>query len=244
MKSIIFTDGASRGNPGLGGWGAIIATGDDNSKFQNPNVKIREIGGKEENTTNNRMEMTAAIESLRKITSNSEIELYTDSAYLINGITKWVFGWQKNNWQSKTKKEILNKDLWQELLKVSHGKKIKWNRLSGHSGIPANERCDTIATSFADGKPIKIFNGPMNGYRIDLSVTESKADASGQLHDLSKRLVKKSPAYSYISEINGKIKVHKTWEECEARVKGKSGARFKKSVSENNEKEIIAEFSA
>ncbi len=227
----IFTDGASRGNPGPGGWAGIIL--DDG--------KVLEIGGREENTTNNRMEMTAAIETLKRISDNSkadqEIQLYTDSAYLLNGITKWVWAWQKNNWQTKTKEEVLNKDLWQRLLEVSKNKKIKWKKLPGHSGVPANERCDVIATSFADDKPIKLFHGDIKNYKIDLSIVKGNEKA------IKLKSSKKIKAYSYVSEINGEIEIHKTWAECEARVKGKSGAKFKKTVSKSNEKEIIAEFS-
>jgi ribonuclease HI len=228
MYYIIFTDGASRGNPGNGGYGAIVATSDS---------KIYEIGGRENNTTNNRMEMTGAIEALKIVSENSGVELYTDSAYLINGITKWVWTWQKNNWKTKTKEDVLNVDLWKNLLEVSKNKKIKWNRISGHSGVPANERCDIIATSFADGKKISLFHGNANEYRIDLTIRKGTDKA------IESKSKKKVVAYSYVSLVNGIIQTHETWAECEKRVKGKSGARFKKSMSEKDEKAIIAEFS-
>jgi ribonuclease HI len=222
----IFTDGASRGNPGSGGFGAIISDGNT----------VTEIGGREEETTNNRMEMMAAIEALKNVSEGSEVELYTDSAYLINGITKWVWAWQKNNWQTKTKDEVLNVDLWQELLEVSKNKKIKWNRISGHSGVPANERCDVIATSFADNRSVRLFHGNAKDYKINLTVTGGTEKA------IKSKSNKKVAAYSYVSMVDGKIMTHHTWVECEARVKGKSGARFKKAVSEYDEANIIAEF--
>lgn len=226
MKAIIFTDGSSRGNPGNGGYGAIISDGST----------VHEIGGKEENTTNNRMEMVAALEAIKVLSDDTEAELHTDSAYLINGITKWVFAWQKNNWQTKTKDDVLNVDLWKELVSVGEDKKIKWIRISGHSGVPANERCDVIATSFADGKTIKLFHGPVSEYKIDLSVTQGTEKA------IKSKSNKKAMAYSYVSMVDGNIQTHETWSDTEARVKGTSGARFKKSISPEDELDIIAEF--
>jgi ribonuclease HI len=210
----------------LGGYGAIISDGNT----------VTELGGREVDTTNNRMEMMASIEALRTLSEDSEIELHTDSAYLINGITKWVWAWQKNNWQTKTKDDVLNVDLWQELLSVSKNKKIKWIRISGHSGVPANERCDQIATSFADGRAVKLFHGGASEYKIDLFVTEGTEKA------IKSKSNKKAVAYSYVSMVDGKIETHETWGECESRVKGKSDARFKKSISEIDEADIIAEF--
>ena len=110
-KIVIHTDGSSKGNPGPGGWGAIIE--DRNTSNE---IRIKEIGGREESTTNNRMEMKAVIEALKNVLESSEIEIHTDSEYLINGITIWIKNWQKNNWRTKDKRDVLNKDLWQELL--------------------------------------------------------------------------------------------------------------------------------
>lgn len=161
----IYTDGSSKGNPGPGGFGAIIFDEE----------KVKEIGGKKKMTTNNRMEMMAMIEALKYVSGNfadtEEIEVHSDSAYLINGITKWIFGWQKNDWQTidfktKNKKDILNKDLWEELYELTQNKKIKWEKVVGHSGHKENERCDGIAQSFADGKKIKLYNGLKSGYKI------------------------------------------------------------------------------
>jgi ribonuclease HI len=142
----IYTDGSSRGNPGPGGWGAIIIDGE----------KIKEIGGREEKTTNNRMEMMAAIMALQNIPQNSEIEIFADSEYLIKGITIWIKNWQRNNWRTKDKREVLNKDLWQKLLEAAEAKNIEWKKVAGHSGHELNERCDEIATSFADGKNVEL----------------------------------------------------------------------------------------
>ncbi len=238
MQTIIFTDGASRGNPGSGGWGAIVAYGDDQVESRKSQVKrVIEVGGRENDTTNNRMEMMAAIQALKHVSEGNDVELFTDSAYLINGITAWVWAWQKNNWQTKTKDDVLNVDLWQELVEVVRGKKIQWKRISGHSGVPANERCDVIATSFADRKTVTLFDGDAQDYRVDMTVTV------GTEKEIKTKSKQKTVAYSYVSAVDGDIQIHKTWTECEKRVKGTSGARFKKAVSEEDEAEIIAEFS-
>jgi ribonuclease HI len=227
MKYTVFTDGSSRGNPGPGGWGTVIVA----------EKKVIELGGREESTTNNRMELMAAIEALKNIPKDSEVDLYTDSSYLINGITKWVNGWKRNGWMTKLKEEVLNKDLWESLVKAKDGKQIQWRYLGGHSGIIGNERCDEIATSFADETMINLYKGNLEGYPIknilDLSFDENK---------VTKKSQSKAQAYSYISMVDGEIKIHKTWAECEARVKGKSNTRFRKSISKENEEQIIREF--
>lgn len=155
-KFIVYTDGSSRGNPGPGGWGAII--------FDDENVN--EIGGREEMTTNNRMEMRGAIEALRNLPEGAEVEIHTDSEYLMKGITEWIKKWQQNNWRTKDKKKVLNQDLWQELLAVCENKNIEWKKVLGHSGHVSNDRCDEIATSFADGKKIDLYNGLKAGYKF------------------------------------------------------------------------------
>ncbi|KKP56216.1 MAG: ribonuclease H [Parcubacteria group bacterium GW2011_GWB1_35_5] len=151
----IYTDGSSKGNPGQGGWGAIIFDEE----------KVLEIGGNEENTTNNRMEMRAAIEALKILPEGAEAKLHTDSEYLMKGITIWILGWQKNNWRTKDKKEVLNKDLWQELWRETEKRKVEWKKVLGHSGHTLNERCDEIAQSLANGKQMKLFEGNLLDYK-------------------------------------------------------------------------------
>ena len=151
----IFTDGSSKGNPGPGGWGAIVAYPDF----------VQELGGRAEQTTNNRMELAAVIEALR-IAENDEITVHTDSEYIVKGITEWVNGWQRNNWKTAAKKPVLNQELWQELLEVVRGKKIKWVVVKGHSGVPANERCDQIATTFADNAHFELYSGERSDYFV------------------------------------------------------------------------------
>ena len=145
MKEItIFTDGASRGTPGPGGWAAVIRT----------ESKVVEIGGREEHTTNNRMELRAAIEALKYLEFGNHywslVTIYSDSHYLINGITKWIFDWQKKNWRTRARKAVLNQDLWEELSVLVEKKNIEWKYVAGHSGVESNERADQIATAFAD----------------------------------------------------------------------------------------------
>jgi ribonuclease HI len=244
-KFVIFTDGSSRGNPGPGGYGAII--------YDEKEKQVTEIGGYEKDTTNNRMELRAAIESLlalRKMTSHEEEAretlIHTDSAYVINGITKWVKKWENNNWMTGQKEGVLNQDLWQALLELSRDRDIKggiqWKKVSGHAGVPANERGDEIATSFADGKSILLFSGTIEDYEKMLgapilTVSPQKTKKKSP----SKRV--KGEAYSYVSFVDGKIHVDKTWPACEKRVKGTKGAKYKKAMNKEEENDLIALYS-
>jgi len=172
---IIYTDGSSLGNPGRGGWGAVILFPQNNSKLkvESEKCKVIELGGFEQESTNNRMELMAAISALqlireRKIKS-SKIKIHTDSAYVLNGITLWVYNWMKNNWRTATKEPVLNKDLWEELFKLDFNLKkemvVEWIKVAGHAGIQLNERADQIATSLAAGKKILLFTGLWQDYQ-------------------------------------------------------------------------------
>ncbi|MDJ1407408.1 MAG: ribonuclease HI [Candidatus Midichloria sp.] len=132
----IYCDGACSGNPGKGGWGAILVWKET----------TKEISGFEENTTNNRMELTAAIEALKAIKKNVKVEVYTDSKYLCNGITNWIQKWKQNNWCSKNKL-IKNLDLWQELELLSSNLNVSWHWIRGHNGDVHNEKADKLATT-------------------------------------------------------------------------------------------------
>jgi ribonuclease HI len=136
-KVIIYTDGACAGNPGPGGWGAILMSGD----------KQKKICGGDKETTNNRMEITAALEALKSLKKPCDVELYTDSKYLIEAITKWLPGWKKNGWKTADKKPVKNQDLWVELEEVVNIHKIKWNWVKGHAGDKLNEMADELARS-------------------------------------------------------------------------------------------------
>ena len=132
----IWTDGACSGNPGPGGWGALI-------KYDS---STKEISGSEKNTTNNRMEMMAVIEALKYIDTDSKINIYTDSKYVKEGITNWITSWKKNNWKNKKKKDVKNKDLRVELDTLSQKHNISWNWVKGHSGNIENDIADKLAT--------------------------------------------------------------------------------------------------
>ena len=138
----IFTDGACRGNPGPGGWAALLRMGD----------KEREISGGEALTTNNRMELRAAIEALNALKRPCRVELHSDSQYVRDGITKWIHGWQRNGWRTADKKPVKNAELWQELLDVSSRHQVKWHWVKGHSGHPENDRVDALACAEADAQ--------------------------------------------------------------------------------------------
>ena len=135
IKVEIFTDGACSGNPGPGGWGAILRYGE----------KQKELSGGEKDTTNNRMELMAAIMALEALNRSCDIILTTDSKYVKDGITQWIWGWKKNNWRKADKKPVLNADLWQRLDAACAKHKIQWEWVKGHAGHIENERCDELA---------------------------------------------------------------------------------------------------
>jgi ribonuclease HI len=138
MKEVtIYTDGACSGNPGPGGWGAILAY----------RGREKEISGYEAQTTNNRMELTAAAEALKLLKEPCRVKLYSDSAYLVNGFSQnWIAGWQRNNWKNSKKEPVQNKDLWQTLIDLSEKHEITWIKVKGHSDNEKNNRCDALAT--------------------------------------------------------------------------------------------------
>jgi ribonuclease HI len=141
MKTVeIFTDGACKGNPGPGGWGAVVRYG----KHE------KELSGGERDTTNNRMEMTAAIRALEMLIEPCQVVLYTDSTYVKDGITKWVAGWQRNGWKTASKKPVRNADLWHELIGAVARHTVEWRWVKGHSGHPENERADRLASAAAE----------------------------------------------------------------------------------------------
>ena len=136
-KVEIYTDGACSGNPGPGGWGVLI-------QLDNKNI---ELSGGDNETTNNRMELMAAIKALEKMNKDCKINLYTDSNYVKDGITKWISNWKKNNWKTANKKDVKNKDLWIRLYAAIEGKDITWIWVKGHAGNAGNEQADYLARS-------------------------------------------------------------------------------------------------
>ncbi len=135
-RVIIATDGACKGNPGVGGWGAILRAASGTEKV---------LMGAEAHTTNNRMELTGAIEALKALSRPAEVILSTDSNYVRDGITKWIHGWKRNGWKTADKKPVKNAELWQALLEATARHKVEWRWVKGHSGDPDNERADQLA---------------------------------------------------------------------------------------------------
>jgi ribonuclease HI len=136
----IYSDGACRGNPGPGGWGATLRSGD----------KLRELSGAVPETTNNRMEMQAVIEALQALKRRARVHVYTDSQYVRKGITEWVAAWKARGWRTSDKKPVKNKDLWEQLEALAAGHAIEWHWVPGHAGVPGNERCDELANLAID----------------------------------------------------------------------------------------------
>ena len=138
----IFTDGACRGNPGPGGWGVLLRMG----------VREKELSGGERLTTNNRMELLAAIRGLEALKKPCRVRLNTDSTYVRDGITRWIYNWQRNGWRTSDKKPVKNAELWQELLAAAAPHRIEWHWVKGHSGHPENDRVDALACAAADAQ--------------------------------------------------------------------------------------------
>ena len=137
-KVTIYTDGACSGNPGPGGWGAILMYKD----------KKKEISGGKKDTTNNIMELTAVVEALKMLKHPCEVDLYSDSAYVVNGFDKgWIYAWVKNDWKTADKKPVKNKEIWQELYELTKIHKVNFIKVKGHSDNEFNNRCDTLATT-------------------------------------------------------------------------------------------------
>lgn len=246
MQSIvIFTDGACSGNPGPGGWGSIIST---------PDGQVEELGGGEKGTTNNRMEMTAAIRALNKIEPSdaANILLYTDSTYVIRGITQWVHGWRQRGWKNAEGKDVANRELWEELLRqVMRLKpaKVEWKYVRGHSGFDGNERCDQIAVAFSKGYDANLYSGPRSGYTINIESLpaeeplpeQQSGKGAGASSKGGSSSASKNGAQSYLSYLSGVVVRHTTWTACERRVKGQP-AKFKKAKSKQEELEILTSW--
>ena len=139
-KVIIHTDGACSGNPGPGGWGAILKFGDVE----------KELKGGEPHTTNNRMELMAAIKGLEALNRPCRVQLFTDSNYVRDGMTKWIHGWRRNGWKTSDRKPVKNAELWQELITACAPHRVEWHWVKGHSGHPENDRVDALACAEAD----------------------------------------------------------------------------------------------
>ena len=225
---LIFTDGSSLGNPGPGGWGAVI--------IALSTEEVVELGGLKPHTTNNEMELEAAVAALAYTLSTADpIKIYTDSQYLINGVTKWIHNWERNGWKTKAGTEVKNSHQWESLsqfLKMKKGK-VEWVHLPSHVGIPGNERADEIAQKFAQGENPQLFRGRLAEYPIQNIAEIPRIEERRELSE-GKR---KGKAYAYVSLVDGVVERHKDWASCEARVKGRK-AKYRKVFSEEEAKEL------
>jgi ribonuclease HI len=231
MPTVVFADGAAKGNPGPGGWGAIVVT---------PAGQVTELGGGARHTTNNRMELTAAIEALRHVgPAGGPVALYTDSTYVIRGIRDWIHAWRRRGWRTAGGGDVVNRDLWEALAAVeAQTGSVTWHYVAGHRGIPGNERADAIANAFSAGRRPALYRGPL--IRYDVPVLDIPDDTSVPVRapGASARKRPETP-HSYLSLVDGQPARHATWAECERRVKGRSGARHKKAMTPAEEEAIL-----
>lgn len=233
---IIFTDGASLGNPGPGGWGWILKR----------EGRVVEGGGASRKATNNEMELRAVLESLeeaQKLTSQSagQITFYTDSKYVVDGASKWMKGWKRRGWETQDGNPVANITLWKDLdekIQSLQNIKIEWCHVPGHEGIPGNERADQIASAFAAGEEPSFYRGVLEDYPVSLQKPSFKKIQDGKQN----RKSKKGKAYSYLSLVNGKVQRHQSWGECQQRVQGISNAKYRKATSLEEEKKILSQW--
>lgn len=247
-KIIVFTDGASRGNPGPAGYGAIIVypypigsiKEEDKKK-----IKVIEIGGGFDVSTNNRMEMSAVLKTFQTVIDRDikgDIEIYTDSKYVHDGMIGWIYAWEKNNWKTAGGDDVQNQDIWKELLKFAFSfrldRSVNYVKVDGHSGVFGNERADKIATGFADGNRVQLFTGSLANYEKLIGGSLFKNDGSLSIEGETKGA---KDYVIYLSYVDGELKEHDTWESCKNAVTGIKGAKFKKVTNdEEKEKQINA----
>jgi len=237
---LIFADGASSGNPGPSGYGVIIAT---------PSGEVTELGRGFPQATNNQMELEGVIEALRFLRETTgPIAIYTDSVYVIRGITQWIWAWRNRGWKTADGKDVQNAEQWRALFALVVERKsrfqnegeLTWHWVKGHQGIPGNERVDEIAVHFSKRSRVELYQGPLLKYPVALFDLPENTDLPER--DPLSKVKEKKAAYSYLSFVNGALQRHATWKECEARVKGRPGAKFKKAESPEHELQIIEQW--
>jgi ribonuclease HI len=216
ITATAYADGSCIGNPGPGGWGVHVELS---------NGDVLELGGGEARTTNNRMELRAAIEAVRATARYSSVSIIVDSEYVKNGITKWVGGWKAKGWRTTRGTPVENQALWQELDALVD-ERITWRWTRAHVGTPGNERVDAIANWFANGLALQ---QARSGQRRDSAQQRSpgRANPSGT---------------RYLSRIDGITMRHRTWADCQERVHGVTQARFRKAQGDEEEREILASW--
>ncbi len=235
-----YTDGACSGNPGRGGWAYIVAYQDSKNKF-----KIIEASGYEKSTTNNRMEMDAVLKVMRHLKQSGfdqQVYCFTDSSYVASGLNAWVFGWARNGWKKKDGSDVANADLWENLMQAKKAfKKFELLVVPGHSQVLGNEYVDQLAVAAyeqSEGVSVReVSDGGraiVEAFKLAPLLREEmdKSSESGKKKSSSKK------ALFYMSLVGGELQKHQSWSECEARVKGRSGAKFKKVTVPEEEAEI------
>lgn len=212
---IAYTDGACLGNPGPGGWGVRLFF---------PDGRVCELGGSEAATTNNRMELQAAIRALQLLYTQPQITVYTDSRYLIDGITKWLPSWRRRGWVTATQTPVKNSDLWQTLAPLHH-RGVRWQHVRGHSGNPHNERVDEIARRCAAGRCPLLFCGQAGAPDDPVVLLSTGAIPPDTRNPHSPP---QGGSVRYVSIVRGQVALDTTWAACAARVHGVSGAQYRK----------------
>ena len=231
-KVVIHSDGACHGNPGPGGWAVVLTCG--------PHKK--ELSDAVPATTNNRMEMLGAMAALSFVRDRPEpVKIFTDSALLINGITKWIRGWRRNGWMTAAGHPVVNRDLWErlELLTQARKRRLSWGHVKGHAGHEINERCDVIAVAFSKGARPALYDGPAVGCGYSLMEPGPEHLRGSAPSGGSSSHRKKTKGGYYLSLVAGSLERHITWPECQGRVNGVSGARFKKVASAEEEEAVL-----
>jgi ribonuclease HI len=168
--------------------------------------------------------------------------MHTDSTYVIRGIREWIHAWRRRGWKTVEGKDVVNRDLWEELATLTArgaDGKVEWHYVRGHSGIPGNERVDEIAEGNAAGRPPALYRGPLVRYGVAVMDIPEDTRTPARKPGGETSRGKKAPAYSYLSLVDGQLMRHATWVECERRVKGRAGARFKKASSAADETAIL-----
>jgi ribonuclease HI len=220
---VLVSDGACSKNPGPGGWGLIVLS---------PDGRVREFGGADEATTNNRMELFGVYRGLQEVyrsqtssADSKEVLIISDSKYVLDGAQKSVWNWIRNGWKTSAGEAVKNQDLWEKIhqglsLLQEKGFRFEYRRVKGHAGSEANERVDQIAVRFSRGESIDLYDGPSDRYAVSL-------DPASRFEVV------------FLSYAGGKLLRHKTWDECKAVVEGKQGVRYKKVKNRIEEEETL-----
>ena len=236
----IFTDGASKGNPGHAGWGAVVIT---------PHGTTYELGGYLADATNNHMELLAVDKAIQSLGSDpGDIKVFTDSQYVINGIQSWLPKWEKNNWRTAQNKAVLNQVVWQDLAQTIQKRKalgqLSWHYVPGHRGVQGNERADTIASRHALRSHVDLYNGPSESYPIKIDLQKDLDTIELLMLANPNARGSKKKVFCYLSCLDGEVKQHKTWEECQKRIYRRPHVRFKKVYSQEHLEKVVDEWAS